>query len=105
MLREVHGRHQLYIPQAKNTGPHGVITIDTSFQCAYECEVECCGHATTIVAFGELAAIKKEVIEEAPDTEKSTGSFEPIGGAKEVLIDPSGSKGKVVRIDTMLSSK
>ncbi|XP_066358054.1 uncharacterized protein [Miscanthus floridulus] len=57
----------------KIPGPSGVITVDTSFQHAYECEVECCGHAAAIVASGELAAIKK-VTKEAPDTKKSTGS-------------------------------
>ena len=89
----------------KMSGPCGVITIGTSFQHAYECEVECCEHATTIVASKELAAIRKEVTEEAPDPKRSAGSFEPIEGAKEVLIDPSGSEGKVVRISTTLSSK
>ena len=58
-----------------------------------------------IVASGELAAIREEVVEEAPNPKWSTGSFEPVEGAKEVLIDPSGSEGKVVRIGTMLSSK
>ncbi|XP_066316272.1 uncharacterized protein [Miscanthus floridulus] len=62
-------------------------------------------HATAIVAFGELAAIKKEVTEEAPNTKKSTGSFEPMEGSKEVLIDPGSPDGKVVCIGTMLSSK
>ena len=28
----------------KMSGSCGVITIGTSFQCAYECEVECCDH-------------------------------------------------------------
>ena len=45
----------------KMTGPHGVITIGTSFQQAYECEVECCSHATAIVASGELAALREKV--------------------------------------------
>ena len=89
----------------KMPGPHGVITVGTSFQHAYECEVECCGHATAIVAFRELAAIKEEVTEEAPDTKKSVGSFESAEGSKEVLIDPSSSEGKTVRIGTTLSSK
>ena len=89
----------------KMLGPCEVITIGTSFQRAYECEVECCEHAAAIVASKELAAIRKEVAEEAPDPKRSTESFEPIEGAKEVLIDPSGSKGKVVHIGTMLSSK
>ena len=89
----------------KMPGPHGVITVSTSFQWAYECEVECCGHATAFVASGELAALKEEVAEEVLDAKKSTGSFELVEGSKEVLIDPSSSEGKMVRIGTTLSSK
>ena len=87
------------------SGPGGVITIDTSFQRAYECEVECCNHATVIIASKELAALRQEVVEEAPDPKRSTRSFEPAKGSKEVLIDPSSFKSKVVHISTMLSSK
>ena len=50
----------------KMPGPCGVITIGTSFQHAYECEVECYEHAAAIIASKELAAIRKEVAEEAP---------------------------------------
>ena len=89
----------------KMLGSHGVITVGTSFQQAYECEVECCGHTTTIVASVELIALREEVAEEAPDAKKSTGSFEPTEGFKEVLIDPSNSEGKMIRIGTTLSSE
>ena len=58
-----------------------------------------------IVTSKELTAIREEIDEEMPDPKQSAGSFEPIEGAKEVLIDPCGSKGKVVRIGTTLSSK
>ena len=78
----------------KMPSPCGVITIGTSFQRAYECEVECCEHAVIIFTSKELVAIREEA-----------GSFEPVEGTKEVLIDPSGSEGKVVRIGTTLSSK
>ena len=54
----------------KMPGLGGVITIDTSFQRAYECEVECCNHATVIIASEELAALRKEVAEEAPDPKR-----------------------------------
>ena len=57
----------------KMPGPHGVITVGTSFQRAYEREVECCDHATTIVASKELAVIRKEVTEEAPDPKRRLG--------------------------------
>ena len=89
----------------KMSVPCRVITIGTSFQHAYECELECCKHAMAIVASKELAAIREEAVEEAPDPKRSSKSFEPVEGAKEVLIDPSGSEGKVVRIGTTLSSK
>ena len=76
----------------KMSGPRWVITVGTSFQRAYKCEVECCEHATAIVASKELAAIWEEIIEEAPDPKWSARSFEPMEGTKEVLIDPRGSK-------------
>ena len=82
-----------------------VITIGTSFQHAYECEVECCEHATAIVASKELAAIREEVFEEAPGPKRSARSFKAIEGTKEVLIAPNGSEGKAVCIGTTLSSK
>ena len=58
-----------------------------------------------IVASKELVAIRKEVAKEAPNHKLSAGSFEPVEGAKEVLIDPSSSKGKLVQIGTTLSSE
>ena len=43
----------------KMSGPCGVITIGTSFQHAYECEVECYEHTTTIIASKEHVAIRE----------------------------------------------
>ena len=89
----------------KMLGPSGVITIGTSFQRAYECEVECCDHVAAIVASRELVALRQEVTEEAADPKWSTRSFEPAEGSKEVLIDPGSTEGKTVRIGTALSSE
>ena len=105
MLREVHGRPQLHLSEVEDVGSTRGHHHRHLFQRAYECEVECCEHALAIVVSKELAAIREEVVEEAPNPKWLAGSFEPIEGAKEVLIDPSGSKGKVVRIGTTLSSK
>ena len=89
----------------KMPGPHEVITVGTSFRCAYECEVECCGHATAVVASEELATLREEVIEEVPDVKRLSRSFELAGGSKEVLVEPSSSGGKKVHIGTALSSE
>ncbi|XP_066374930.1 uncharacterized protein [Miscanthus floridulus] len=93
------------IPTFEMIGPHGVITIDTSFQQAYECEVECCGHAAAIIASGELVALMEEVTKEAPDAKKLTRSFESAKGSKYILIDLGSTEGKTVRIGTTLSSE
>jgi hypothetical protein len=87
----------------KMSGLGGVITVGTSFQRAYECEVECCDHAIVIVASRELMDIRKEVTKEAPSPKRLIGSFEPAEGSKEVLIDPMSTEGKTVRIGTTLS--
>ena len=88
----------------KIPGPDGVITVGT-FLRAYECEVECCGHAAAIVASRELTALREEVIVGTPDAKKSSGSFESAEGSRDVLLDPSSFEGKKVQIGTALSSK
>ncbi|XP_066385236.1 uncharacterized protein [Miscanthus floridulus] len=55
----------------KMSGPHGVITVGTSFCRTYECEVECCGHASAVIASEELATLREEVVEEAPSTKEA----------------------------------
>ena len=89
----------------KMPSPHRVITVGTSFQRADECEVECCEHATVIVASKELITLREEVAEKMPDAKTTTGSFKQAEGTKEVLVDPRSSEAKRVRIGTMLSSE
>ncbi|XP_066311156.1 uncharacterized protein [Miscanthus floridulus] len=97
--------HNYTYLKLKMPGPCGVITIGTSFQHAYEFEIECCEHTAAMVASKELAASRKEVTKEALDPKRSARSFEPVEGTKDVFIDPSVSKGKVVCIGTTLSSE
>jgi hypothetical protein len=87
------------------SGPRGVITVGTSFQHAYECEVECCEHASVIIAYEELAVIKEGTVDEALDSKRSAVSFEPAEDVKEVLIDLDNFKDKVVHIGAMVSYK
>jgi hypothetical protein len=63
VLREVHGHPNYTYLKLKISGPHGVIiTICTSFQHAYQCEVECCEHTSAIVASKELTVIKEGTV-------------------------------------------
>ena len=84
----------------KMPGPCGVITIGTSFQRAYKCEVE-----SYELASATLAAIGKDITEGAPDAKQMARSFEPTEIVKEVLVDPDNSTDKMVCIGTALSPK
>jgi hypothetical protein len=44
-------------------------------------------------------------MEEAPDAKRSTCSFGPAENTKEILVDPTGSDGKVLRIGLDLPPK
>jgi hypothetical protein len=89
----------------KMSGPRGVITVSTSFQHVYECDVKCCNLTAATIASEELTVIKEEIAEEAPDSKWSARSFEPTEDTKEVLIDPQQHQGQGVRIGADLSPK
>nr|XP_034595225.1 uncharacterized protein LOC117856898 [Setaria viridis] len=89
----------------KLLGPNGVITIGTTFQKAYECDVKCCEYATAITIMSNLAVQLAKATEDRPDSKQPATSFEPTEGIKEVPLDPSSSDGRVVRISATLSPK
>ncbi|XP_072148054.1 uncharacterized protein [Setaria viridis] len=89
----------------KLPGPNRVITVGTSFQKAYECDVECCEYAAAITFTGDLAVQLAEGAEDQPNSKQLATSFEATEGVKEVLLDPSSSDGRTVRISATLSPK
>jgi hypothetical protein len=89
----------------KMLGPHGIIIVGTSFQHAYECDMECCELATATIASKELAAIRVVAVEEAPGSKQPTCSFKPMNNTKEVPVDPTSSDGKMLHIGSDLSPK
>jgi hypothetical protein len=72
----------------KMPSPHGVITVGTSFQRAYECDLECCELSTMTITSEELAATRVATVEEAPDSKRLACSFEPMENTKEILVNP-----------------
>ena len=52
-----------------------------------------------------LLSLKKRSPEEAPDSKRAAGSFEPTEGVKEVLINPQASGDKKVRVGVKLTPK
>jgi hypothetical protein len=89
----------------KMPGPNAVITVCTTYQHAYEYDVECCEYAKAITESEALAVNLEVHAKEAPNPNRSTGSSEPVEGVKEVPLDPSSSDSKTVRIGTAMDPK
>ena len=90
----------------KMPGPKGVITIGSSFEHAYKCDVECVEHAEALALNEALAAQLQEMAEEAMDSkQRHTGNFEPAEGTKDIPLDPKTPNGKALKISATLDSK
>jgi hypothetical protein len=90
----------------KMPGPHGVITVGSSIEHAFDCDVECVEHAEALVLDEALVAgMEKLVNEDLDSTAKHAGSFEAAEQTKEEPLDPAAPEGKVLRVSSALDSK
>jgi hypothetical protein len=90
----------------KMPGPKGVITVGSSIEHAFDCDVECVEHAEALALDEALVAgFEKLVNEDLDSTAKHTGSFEAAEQTKEVPLDPSAPEGKVLRVSSTLDPK
>ena len=92
--------------KTKMPGPKGVITVGSSFEHAYECDVECVEHAEAQAEDEALAATLDKMASEALDSmHRHAGSFEPAEGIKKVPLDPSHTNDKSLQINATLDDK
>ena len=67
--------------------------------------MECYEFASAVIALEELLAVHQVDDKEAPDAKKASRSFQLSEDTKEILIDPSGSEGRMVRVGATLTPK
>ena len=72
----------------KMPGPRRVITVGSTYQRTFQCEVDSCDLVSSVIASEEPALIRTNVPDEAPDSNRKAGSFEPTKDVKEVPLDP-----------------
>jgi len=85
--------------------PKGVITVSSSFEHAYECDVECVEYGEAIENSTELIAKLEALAAEALEPKCHAGSFEAAEGTKKIPLDPNNSDGKVLTISADLDPK
>ena len=90
----------------KMPGPKGVITVGSSFEHVYECDVECVEHTEALALDEALAAQLQGMTEAAMDSkQRHAGTFEPAEGTKDVPLNPNTPDGKTLKISATLDSK
>jgi hypothetical protein len=90
----------------KMSGPKGVITVGSSIEHTFDCDVKCVEH-TEALALDEvlIANLEKLVNEDLDSSVKHAGSFETAEQTKEVPLDPAAPEGKALRISSTLDPK
>ena len=89
----------------KMLGPNGVITVESTYEHAYDYDVECIEYAEAIVEAEALIVNLDRLGSEAPDSKRRAGTFEPIEVVKLVPVDPTCSNGRALRVSATLDSK
>jgi hypothetical protein len=90
----------------KMPGPKGVITVGSSIEHAFDCDVECVEHAEALALDEALMTnLEKLVNEDLDSTAKHAGSFEAAEQTKEVPLDPAAPEGKALSVSSTLDPK
>jgi hypothetical protein len=89
----------------KMLGPNSVITVGSSYEHAYECDVECIEHGQAILESATLAANLDGLAKEVPDPKCQAGNFEPMEDVKLILLNPTDPNGKALSISATLDPK
>jgi hypothetical protein len=85
--------------------PNGIITFDSAYKHAYECDVACTEYVEALFKSEALATDLKKLSKEIPDPKCHTGSFELAEEVKLVLLCPNDPDGKVLRVSAALDPK
>ncbi|XP_066323692.1 uncharacterized protein [Miscanthus floridulus] len=89
----------------KMPGPNGVITVGSTYEHAYDCDVECVEYAEAVIEGEALIVNLDQLGSEAPHSKRRAGTFEPAEAVKLVLVDPTCSSDRALRISATLDNK
>jgi len=89
----------------KMPGPNGVITVESTYEHAYDCNVECVEYAEALVEVENLIVDLDRLGSEAPDTKRRARTFEPTEAVKLIPVDPACSNDRALRVSATLDSK
>ena len=89
----------------KMPGPNGVITVGSTYEHAYDYDVECIEYAEALVEAETLIANLDRLGSELPEPKCRTGTFEPAEAIKLIPVDPTYPDDRALRTSATLDIK
>ena len=73
----------------KMPGPNGVITVESTYEHAYDYDVECIEYAEALAEAETLIANLDQLSGKAPNSKHRAGVFDPAEAIKLIPVDPA----------------
>ncbi|XP_066374701.1 uncharacterized protein [Miscanthus floridulus] len=89
----------------KMPSPNGVITVESMYEHAYNCDNECIEYVEALVEAETLIINLDRLGSEAPNAKHRARTFKPAEAVKLVPVDPTCSNDRALRIGATLDSK
>ncbi|XP_066323833.1 uncharacterized protein [Miscanthus floridulus] len=89
----------------KMPGPNSVITIVSTYEHAYDYDVECIEYAEALVEAETLIVNLGRLGSKLPEPKHHARTFEPAEAIKLVSVDPTGLDDRALRISAILDIK
>ncbi|XP_066358113.1 uncharacterized protein [Miscanthus floridulus] len=89
----------------KMPGPNGVITIECTYEHAYDWDVECIEYAEALVEAETLIIDLDQLSSQLPKPKHQARTFEPAEAVKLVPVDPAYPDDRALRISATLDIK
>ena len=89
----------------KMSGLNGIITISTTSQHGYQCDVDCIEQAEALAETLSIITSLGDGNQDIPNPKRHTGSFEPAEETKLIFLDPEASESRALRISSNLDPK
>ncbi|XP_066316361.1 uncharacterized protein [Miscanthus floridulus] len=89
----------------KMPGPNDIITVESTYEHAYDCDIKCIEYTKALVEAETLIVNLDRLGSEAPDSKHCAKTFEPAEAIKLISVDPTCPDDQALRISATLDIK
>ncbi|XP_066344084.1 uncharacterized protein [Miscanthus floridulus] len=89
----------------KMPGPNCIITIESTYKHAYNCDIECIEYAKALMEAETLIIDLDRLGSQLPEPKRRPRNFEPTEAIKLVPVDPACPDDRALRISATLGIK